>query len=82
MTTITLPAEIERPLAEEARRRGTTPEVLAIDTLRQHFQSPVIMPSEQLSGSSLADFLVDHVGLVHGTTEPLSERFAEGVADS
>ena len=85
MTTITLPAEIEGPLAEEARRRGTTPEILALDTLRQHFESPVALPSAKPSGSNLADFLADHVGLVEGSTEPLSERcgerFAEGLAE-
>jgi hypothetical protein len=84
MTTITLPAEIEGPLAEEARRRGTTPELLAIDTLRQHFTSPAASPSEKPPESNLVDFLADHVGLVEGTTEPLSERcgerFAEGLA--
>ncbi len=37
MTTITLPADIEGPLAEEARRRGTTPERLALDALRLRF---------------------------------------------
>ena len=30
MTTTTLPAEIESPLVEEARRRRTTPELLAM----------------------------------------------------
>ena len=33
MTTITLPPEIAGPLSDEARRRGTTPEVLALETL-------------------------------------------------
>ena len=37
MTTITLPADIEASLAEEARRRGTTPEAVALDSLRKLF---------------------------------------------
>lgn len=37
MTIITLPPEIESPLAEEARKRGLTPEQLAVDTLRERF---------------------------------------------
>jgi len=85
MTTITLPAEIEAPLVQEARRRGTTPELLALDTLRERFTPHLESPSEKPRESNLADFLADHVGLVEGTTEPLSdrcgERFTTGLAE-
>jgi hypothetical protein len=37
MTTITLPPEIEGPLAEAARKRGTTPERLALESLQKLF---------------------------------------------
>jgi len=37
MTTITLPVEIEKPLAEAARKQGITPERLAVDSLRNLF---------------------------------------------
>jgi len=37
MTTITLPPEIEKLLIEEAQTQGTTPELLALDYLRQLF---------------------------------------------
>ena len=84
MTTITLPAEIEGPLVEETRRRGTTPERLALDTLRLQFSSAA-SPSEQPPESNLADFLAGYVGLVEGSTEPLSERcgerFTEGLSE-
>ncbi len=84
MTTIRLPAEIEGPLMEEALRRGTTPETLALDTLRR-FAPPIASPSEKPPESNLADFLAGYVGLVEGSTEPLSrccgERFAEGLAE-
>ncbi len=33
MTTITLPSDLEGRLDDEARRRGTTPELLALDGL-------------------------------------------------
>jgi len=33
--TLTLPPEVEEALAEEARRKGTTPEKVALDDLRQ-----------------------------------------------
>lgn len=37
MTTITLPPDIEQPLLEQAKQRGTTPERLALDSLREKF---------------------------------------------
>jgi hypothetical protein len=84
MTTITLPADIEGPLAEEARRRGATPERLALEALRLRFTPSVASLSEKPPETSLADFLAGYVGLVEGSTEPLSERcrgerFAQGL---
>jgi hypothetical protein len=85
MTTITLPVDIAGPIAEEARRRGTTPERLAIDMLRRQFAPPVGLSSEQPPEPTLADFLDGYIGIVEGSTEPLSERcgerFAEGLAE-
>ena len=85
MTTITLPAEIEGPLLEEARRQGTTPERLALDTLRMRFTPAPASPSKIAPESNLAEFLAGYVGLVEGSTEPLSEhcgeRFAEGLVE-
>ena len=78
--TITIPAEIEGPLTEEARQRGTTPERLALDTLRLRFTSPPASPSGEPGSSSLADFLAGHVGLVDGSTEPFSEHCGERLA--
>jgi hypothetical protein len=81
MTTITLPPDLETRLADEAARRGTTPELLALESLRQLFSSP---PDKAWAGHSLLDFIAQHVGIVNGTTEPLSEncgqRFADGLA--
>lgn len=82
MTTITLPPDLENRLAEEAARRGTTPERLALDGLRRLFAP---QPDEAAPGGSLFDFLGGHIGAVVGTAEPLSEdcgrRFAEGMAE-
>ena len=82
MTTITLPPEIEVPLAEAARKQGTTPEELALNSLRRIF-APAPEPSAQ--GSSLMDFLSGYIGTVGGSAEALSEdcgrRFAEGLAN-
>lgn len=57
MTTITLPPEIEGPLREEARRRGTSPELLALDALRVRFAPPVTPSPDQRPEPTLADFL-------------------------
>ena len=57
MTSITLPPEIEGPLREEARRRGTSPELLALDALRVRFAPPVTSLPDQCPELTLADFL-------------------------
>lgn len=84
MTIITLPPEVEGPLVEEARKKGTTPELLAVDCLRKVFTPP----SEEKKlpeGATLFDFLDGYAGTISGTSEPLSEdcgrRFAEGLAE-
>lgn len=81
MTTITLPPDLEGKLADEARRRGTTPELLAVDSLRQLFA----LEPESPSGATLYDFLGKYVGCIEGSSEPLSEncgqRFADGLAE-
>ncbi len=84
MTTITLPPEVEGPLTEEARKKGTTPELLAIDCLRKLFTpSPAIGASAK--GESLFEFLSGYVGTVNGSTEALSEdcgqHFAQGLVE-
>jgi hypothetical protein len=83
MTSITLPPDLEGRLTEEASRRGTTAELLALEGLRRLFP-----PNAAPAGSSgtLFDFLAGYVGTVTGTVEPLSEdcgrRFAEGLAQA
>lgn len=84
MTIITLPPDLEERIADQARRRGTTPELLAIDGLRQFFASA--SPGQEASGGeTLFDFLGDYIGAVDGSPEPMSEdcgrRFAEGLAE-
>ncbi len=85
MTTITLTPDIERSLAERARRQGTTPELLALDGLRRMFAPEQTPTFESPSGETLFDFLQGYVGTVAGTSEALSEncgrRFAEGLAE-
>lgn len=63
MAPITIPPEIEVPLADEARLRGTTPELLAIDCLRRQF---VAQEANGIStgASNLAEYLRDFIGVI------------------
>jgi len=84
MTTITLPPDLQDWLSDEALRRGTTPELLAIDGLRQLFASPATENGVDNRGT-LFDFLDGYIGTIAGETEAYSEdcgqRFAEGLED-
>lgn len=84
MTTIILPPDLEGRLGDEARRRGTTPELLALDGLRQLFAPPPAANGTEDHGT-LFDFLAGYVGTVAGAAEPYSEdcgrRFAEALAE-
>ena len=79
MTTITLPPDLEQSLVEEADKRGTTPELLALDSLRESFVSAQKKGHEE-KNESLFDFLSDHIGTVNGTTEALPEYRGKGFA--
>lgn len=78
--TVTVPPELAGPLAEEAHRRGTTPELLALEGVRR-----ILPPETSAAGpGSLLDTLAGHIGTVAGTGEAFSQdcgrRFAEGLA--
>ena len=85
MTTITLPSDLEDRLDDEARRRGTTLELLALDGLRQLFAAQPPADNDAEGNETLSDFLAGYVGTVAGAAEPYSEdcgrRFAEGLAE-
>jgi hypothetical protein len=85
MITILLPPDIEGPLITEARKRGTTPESLALDSLRKLFASPPVFDESSENATTLLDFLDGYIGTVEGSTEAFSEncgqRFAEGMAE-
>ena len=66
MTTITLPPDLESRLADEAARRGTTPELLALDGLRRLFAP---QPDETAPADTPFDFLAGHIGAVDGTAD-------------
>ena len=85
MTSITLPPDLQGSLEEEARRLGTTAELLALEGLRRLFGTKPIA-DQPLPGQTLFEFLSGQIGRVNGTTEALSEncgqRFAEGLAEN
>jgi hypothetical protein len=82
---IALPPEIEKALKEQARQQGTTPEQLALETLRrqfvsaaspraEHSQDERSKPVEKQVKGNLADFLFGFIGVLH------SSDFAPGGA--
>ena len=58
---IVVPPDIESALAEHAEKRGTAPEELALQALRERFV-PFAVSSESVN--SLADFLAGHIGVL------------------
>lgn len=85
--TITLNPEIENALADEARRRGTTPELLALDCLRACLL-PGTAEEAAAPAGSLAHFLAGHLGVLSsrehvpsgaGMSENCGTKFAEGL---
>ena len=61
---ITVPPDIERPLSEKAHRIGTTPELLALDSLREQF-APTNSGEPIADERTLSDFLRGHIGVLH-----------------
>jgi hypothetical protein len=62
MITITLPPELEQTLTEKAREQGTTPELLAIDSLQKIYAPPSV--SIEAEGETLADYWADYIGTI------------------
>ncbi|MGE0821977.1 MAG: hypothetical protein AB7G75_33920 [Candidatus Binatia bacterium] len=62
---ITLPEDIEHVLIEQARRQGTTPELLVLDSLRERFLPSTLSSGATAEEGTLADFLGSHIGVLH-----------------
>ena len=61
---IALTPEVETALHEQARKEGTSPEMVAIKALREKFvgpEPPQVRPEQE---GSLADFLAGHIGVL------------------
>ena len=83
---ITLTPDIEQALVEQARQQGTTPEHLALESLRQQFVRPTRGEPATAPHGTLADFLADSIGILQSSehvsggarmSEATSTTFAE-----
>ena len=81
---LTLTLEIESAIKKQASQTGTTPEKLALDSLRMLFVPEAEAVSEPVV--SLADFLHGYIGVIHSSesvaggaqmSEETGKRFAQ-----
>lgn len=89
---ISVPPDIERALTARARALGTTPEILAVDSLRERFSSQSDLDEEPAGTSkanTLADLLDGYIGILHSServpggaqlSEDSGKKFADGLA--
>ncbi len=85
---ITLTPEIENALTQCADKEGTTPEKLALETLRKRFLSYVTASVPPAENMTLYDFLKDHIGVISSSehvpggarmSENTGKKFAAGM---
>ena len=75
---IALTPDIERALTEAASKRWTTPELLALEVLRERFVPRPAQEREAAHGATLADFLRGSIGVLHsGEHIPGGARMSE-----
>lgn len=89
MLSITLPPELEHALLEQARAQGTTPELLALDSLRERFTNAAISEPTPYH-QTMADYWADFIGCLHSSdfvpggaqmSTDSGRKFAQGMAD-
>jgi hypothetical protein len=74
---IKLTPDIEQALTEEARKLGTTPEQLALESLWERFGFREV-PYLATAQDTLADFLRGHIGVLHSSEHvPGGARMSE-----
>ncbi len=85
---VALPPEIAAALIEQARKRKTTPERLALDSLRERFVSSKEEEPPAAERRTLADLLGDHLGVLRSgehvpggaqLSENTGQKFTEGM---
>ena len=76
--TIQLSPDLEQVLSEEARRRGTTPELLANECLRERFVRPTDQEKTANGSKNLAEYLAGYIGVLHSSENvPGGARMSE-----
>lgn len=88
---ITVPPDLERALAARAQQIGTTPELLALDSLRERFAPAEAEEADEANVDTqrtLADLLKGSVGVLHSSeqvpggaamSEDTGKKFAVGL---
>ena len=68
---ITVPPDLERALSTRAQQIGTTPELLALDSLRERFATSGADDAAEVNEDrrTLADFLNGYVGVLHSSEQ-------------
>ena len=88
--TITLTPDIENALVEQAKVHGTTPENLALESLRERFVASCEESAPTDGAETLADYLADHIGVIHSSehvpggarmSEDTGKKFAQGLVE-
>ena len=88
--TITLTPDIENALVEQAKEHGTTPEQLALESLRERFVTPVEEKAMSNGEETLYDRLKDHIGVIDSgehvpggarMSEETGKKFAAGMVE-
>ena len=87
MVTITLPSELEKAVAEEAARTGTTAELLTLDVLQERFlrrsstkQLPEVAAAGQETAGSRAAASMQPMDLSEAQALSLQQTLASGAA--
>lgn len=73
--TVQLDPEVRRALGEAARKRGTTPETLVAELVREHVLTPE--PDDSAPRRTLADRLARHIGVLDSGDDPDAARLSE-----
>ena len=88
--TITLTPDIESALVEQAKEHGTTPEQLALESLRERFVTPSEQSAPTDGAETLYDRLKDHIGVINSgehvpggarMSEETGKKFAAGMVE-
>jgi len=89
---ISVPPDIERALTSRAHALGTTPETLALESLRERFTAESGTSDEtavENAAKTLADLLQGYVGVLHSgetvsggaqMSDNTGKKFADGLA--